>query len=327
MALPRQVQKQIKETEELEKQLAQGEDQQEEMKADEVTEDTEVKVTEAKAEEDVSTGIEAKPADETKGEEATDDFKQKYSTLKGKYDAEVPRLHQQIKDLTAQMQSFKDDIEAKKKAEAEKPKEKVSYITDADREEYGDDLLDVQRRVAKEVAQEYDDKLDAQAKIIEALQKQISDTGGQVGEIGFSSRLRQLVPDFDQIDGDDRWAAWLNEYDPMLNSQRRDVAQKAFDSGDAESVAHYVKLFKKTLVADEPVVDTRQAELEKQVTPGRNATTQAKSNGKSAKIYSSREMDNQWSKIKTMSTKGMYDEAAKLEAELTAAYVEGRVRA
>ena len=164
MALPKQVQKQLDEVEELEKQLeAQGEEVEEkpEVKKKKTSkkakaEDTEVEVTDDEPIEE-PVAVEATPADDYI-EEVSESFKQKYATLRGKYDAEVPRLHQQVKELTDQMNAIREEAQAAKKAEAEKPKEKVSYVTDADREEYGDDLIDFQRRVAKEVSQDYEER-------------------------------------------------------------------------------------------------------------------------------------------------------------------------
>ena len=334
MALPKQVQKQLDEVEELEKQL---EAQSEEVEAkSEVkkkktskkakAEDTEVEVTDDEPIEE-PVAVEATPADDSK-EEVSESFKQKYATLRGKYDAEVPRLHQQVKELTDQMNAIREEAEAAKKAEAEKPKEKVSYVTDADREEYGDDLIDFQRRVAKEASQEYEDRFEQQAKVIEKLQQQISNTGSQVGEVGFTQKLNALVPGFDQLDNDERWVAWLNEYDPMTRGPRRDQAQSAFNSGDAEAVAHYVGLFRESI--NEPVANgksDRQTELEKQVTPSRSASTVTnKSSSKDSRVYSEKELNNAWTKIRTLNTQGKYDDAEKLEAELTAAYMEGRVK-
>ncbi len=334
MALPKQVQKQLDEVEELEKQLeAQGEEVEAkpEVKKKKTSkkakaEDTEVEVTDDEPIEE-PVAVEATPADDSK-EEVSESFKQKYATLRGKYDAEVPRLHQQVKELTDQMNAIRHEAEAAKKAEAEKPKEKVSYVTDADREEYGDDLIDFQRRVAKEASQEYEDRFEQQAKVIEQLQQQISNTGNQVGEVGFTQKLNALVPGFDQLDNDERWVAWLNEYDPMTRGPRRDQAQSAFNSGDAEAVAHYVGLFRESI--NEPVANgksDRQTELEKQVTPSRSASTVTnKSSSKNSKVYSERELNNAWTKIRTLNTQGKYDDAEKLEAELTAAYMEGRVK-
>jgi len=333
MALPKQVQKQLDEVEELEKQLeAQGEEVEAkpEVKKKKTSkkakaEDTEVEVTDDEPIEE-PVAVEATPANDSV-EEVSESFKQKYATLRGKYDAEVPRLHQQVKELTDQMNAIRHEAEAAKKAEAEKPKEKVSYVTDADREEYGDDLIDFQRRVAKEASQEYEDRFEQQAKVIEQLQQQISNTGNQVGEVGFTQKLNALVPGFDQLDNDERWVAWLNEYDPMTRGPRRDQAQAAFNSGDAEAVAHYVGLFRESV---EPVANgksDRDTELEKQVTPSRSASTVTnKSSSKNSKVYSERELNNAWTKIRTLNTQGKYDDAEKLEAELTAAYMEGRVK-
>ena len=146
--------------------------------------------------------------------------------------------------------------------------------------------------------------------------------------LGFEQKLVQLVPDFAQLDKDERWVAWLNEYDPMLNGPRRVIAKDAYEKGDADTVAHYVNLWKQSIA--EPEVDPRagrQAELEKQVAPNRSANSvDTKKVGKEAKIYSEREINGAWTKIRNLNTKGQFDEAAKLEAEITAAYLEGRIR-
>ncbi len=333
MALPKQVQQQLDEVEELEKQLeAQGEETKAkpEVKKKKTSKkakakDTEVEVTDDEPIEE-PVAVEATPADDSI-EEVSESFKQKYATLRGKYDAEVPRLHQQVKELTDQMNAIREEAQTAKKAEAEKPKEKVSYVTDADREEYGDDLIDFQRRVAKEVSQESEERFEQQARVIEELREQVSNTGSQVGEVGFTQKLNVLVPGFDQLDNDERWVAWLNEIDPMTRGPRRDQAQAAFNSGDAEAVAHYVSLFRGSV---EPIANgksDRETELEKQVAPNRSASSTAtRSAGKDTRIYSANELEKSWAKIRNLSSDGKYDDAAKLEAELTLAYMEGRVK-
>jgi len=158
------------------------------------------------------------------------------------------------------------------------------------------------------------------------LRTQVSTTDSQVGEVGFTQKLNNLVPGFDQLDNDERWVAWLNEIDPMTRGPRRDQAQAAFNAGDAEAVAHYVGLFRESV---EPVANgksDRQTELEKQVAPNRSANSSSKSVGREAKIYSQGELERNWNKIRTLNTSGKYDDAAKLEAELTLAYMEGRVK-
>lgn len=331
MALPKQVQAQLAEVEELEKTLtAQPETKKKKAKEPEISEeelDTEAEVTDEA--EEAPEPEEAEPADTSPTDEEEETFKQKYNTLRGKYDAEVPRLHQQLRELTTRLDHLTREKEKPAKpTQPTKAKEKVSYVTDADRAEFGEELIDVQRRVAKEVSQDYEDRFEQQEAIIRDLQERLQKTGNEVGEMNFATRLHRLVPDFPDVDADERWVAWLNEYDPMLRDQRRVLAQEAFNKGDAEAVAHYVKLFKQSIAEPEveaPQRANRQQELEKQVTPNRSAAS-VKTQGTKAKLYTEREVQAGWDKIRQLTKRGDHAGAEKLEAELTAAYLEGRVR-
>ena len=329
MALPKQVQAQLDEVEALEKTLTARKEKPPKAKDAEVVDEAETEIDDDAAEtQKAPEPKKEEPADTSKTDVA-DDFEQRYRTLQGKYDAEVPRLHQQVRDLTDQLNTLSNKVNKPQPEQPTKPKEKVSYVTDADREEFGEELIDVQRRVAREVSQEYADQLAAQNKVIEELRSKIDNTGNQIGEMTFAQRLNRAVPDFEQVDQDPRWIAWLNEHDPMLRALRRTQAVAAFEAGDADAVADYVAMFKAGIAeTPEPKTDTRQKELEKQVAPNRSANTaRTQSSGKDAKMYSAREVENAWTKIRTLNTRGSVDEAAKLEAEITAAYLEGRVRA
>lgn len=323
MALPRQVQKQLEEVEELEKALKAQADPKK-PKGEEVEPDTKTeKPVEAEKKPEL---VEVKPADTSPTDVEDESYAQKYKTLQGKYDAEVPRLHQQVRDMTEATKQLQAELKALK-AEPTKPKEKVSLVTDEDRAEFGEELLDVQRRIAREVSQEYEDRFEQQESVIKALEEKLAQTGNQIGEVGFSQRLAQLVPDFAEIDKDERWMGWLNEHDPMLRGPRRSQAQAAFDAGDAEAVAHYVSLWKETLTEpSEPAKPEVQAELEKQVAPSRSANSVKSPTTPNSKVYSAREMDAAWSKVSLLMRRGKLEDAAKLEAELSAAYTEGRVR-
>lgn len=323
MALPKQVQKQLKEVEAYEKAL-------EAQRNPEAVQDTDPEPLETGAEvvtetEEVTAPEEVEPAD-TSPTDVEDGYKHKYSTLQSKYNAEVPRLHQQVREMTEVVTQLQAELK-ELKAEPTKPKEKVSLVTDEDRAEFGEELLDVQRRIAKEVAQEYEDRFIQQEAVNKALEEKLAQTGSQIGEVGFSQRLAQLVPDFAEIDKDERWMSWLNEHDPMLRGPRRSQAQAAFDAGDAEAVAHYVGLWRETLTSsapsDRPV---RQAELEKQVAPSRSANSVKQPTNPNAKMYSTNEINAAWNKVSLLMRRGKLDEATKLEAELSAAYTEGRVQ-
>lgn len=321
MALPRQVEAQLKELEEIEKQLAAQQNPQAtpEEPAPQPAEPAEP----TQNIEPVAPQPEVKPEKPVEPEVPEETWQQKYKTLKGMYDAEVPRLHSDIRDLKSQMDKLQKAAEAPK-PEAKPAAQPTKLVTDADVQAFGEDLIEVQRKVAREVAAEFRGELDAMKAENEKLREQLNMTGSQVSEASFEQRLYRLVPDFQTVNTDERWINWLNEVDPLLRAPRKSVAQEAFNTGDAEAVAHYIGMFKASVAPAEQPSD-KAAELEKQIQPKRSATNAPVS--QQAKTYTDAQIQKMFQKSVEMSSRGQRDEAMKLEAEIDAAYREGRVRA
>jgi len=323
MALPKQVEQQLKEIEALEKQLAGTPEP-----SPESVSDPEPSPDPAPAEPVQSTSevkpVE-KPSEPVTSEVPEETWQQKYRTLKGMYDAEVPRLHAQVKELQNYVTQLRDQMQSVQH-QAPQPAESRnnSLVTDSDVEAFGADLIEVQRKVAREVAMEVRAEIDALRNENNELRRQIQQTGSQVGEVSFEQRLSQLVPDWVRLNNDPAWIAWLDEADPILRGPRRNAAQAAYDAGDASAVAYYVQLFKDSVSA--PVADQRQKELERQVQPSRTATSQAPVSQK-GKVYTTKDVERMFLKVKDLNVAHKYDEASKLEAEIDAAYMEGRVTA
>ena len=319
MALPRQVEAQLRELEALEKQLAEGNNP---APADpnpqpaEPPQDPQPQPAEPKPVEPTPTPTEPVVAEEK--------WEQKYKTLKGMYDAEVPRLHADLRDLKAQVDSLRKASETKP-VEPAKPAAPTKLVTDADVEAFGQDLIEVQRKVAREVAAEFRGELDAMRAENEKLREQLTSTGTQVSEASFEQRLYRMVPDFEAVNADPKWIAWLNEVDPLLRAPRSSVAQQAFNRGDAEGVAHYVAMFKQTIAPVEQKADKTE-ELERQLQPNRGATS-APPTSQKGKVYTNADIEKMFRKAADLGTKGQTDAAKKLEAEIDAAFMEGRVTA
>jgi hypothetical protein len=319
MALPRQVEAQLRELEALEKQLAEGQNP---APADpdpqpaEPPQDPQPQPAEPKPVEPTPTPTEPVVAEEK--------WEQKYKTLKGMYDAEVPRLHADLRDLKAQVDSLRKASETKP-VEPAKPAAPTKLVTDADVEAFGQDLIEVQRKVAREVASEFRGELDAMRAENEKLREQLTSTGTQVSEASFEQRLYRMVPDFEAVNADPKWIAWLNEVDPLLRAPRSSVAQQAFNRGDAEGVAHYVAMFKQTIAPVEQKADKTE-ELERQLQPNRGATS-APPTSQKGKVYTNADIEKMFRKAADLGTKGQTDAAKKLEAEIDAAFMEGRVTA
>ncbi len=323
MALPKQVEQQLKEIEALEKQLAGEPDPTPEPAPDPepTPEPVPAEPTTPTSEQPIE-----KPKEPATPEVPEETWQQKYRTLKGMYDAEVPRLHAQVKELQVYVTQLRDQIAATPAPTAPQPTEtrKSSLVTDDDVQAFGADLIEVQRKVAREVAMEFREELEALKAQNADLRKQIVQTGSQVGEVTFEQRLFQAVPDWAQLNNDPAWIAWLDEVDPILRGPRRNAAQAAYNANDAQGVAYYVQLFKDMSAA--PAIDPRQKELERQVQPTRTATAQTPVSQK-GKMYTTRDVERMFLKVKDLNVSQKFEEARKLEAEIDAAYMEGRVTA
>lgn len=327
MALPKQVQAQLKELEKIEQQLAQGQNTPPAPDPQPAVEDP--KPAEPPA--DPAPATEPKPAEPTPTPTepvvAEETWQQKYKTLKGMYDAEVPRLHAELRELKGTVESLRKAPEPKP-AEPAKPAQPTKLVTDADVEAFGQDLIEVQRKVAREVAAEFRAELDALKAENAELRQQVGDTGNKVVEASFDVRLHRLVPDFEAVNTDPQWIEWLNEIDPMLRGPRKLAAQNAFAAGDAEGVAHYVKLFKESQ-APAAVEPTKQKteELERQIQPSRNSAASTPVASPKGRIYTNADVTKMFQQAINLSNRGQFDEAKRLEAEIDAAYMEGRVKA
>ena len=322
MALPKQIAQQQKELEELEKQLAA---QSEGKPAEDTEPPPEEPPPEAEAKQEPATEPvkEEKPTQPVTQEISEDAWQQKYRTLEGKYSAEVPRLNAQVKDLMAQLNQLQ---EAMRKPEPKKEEPEIQkLVTDADVEAFGSDLIEVQRKVAREVAMEFKKDIDALRAENADMREKLTQTGSQVGAVSFDTRLYQLVPDFEEINVDPKWVAWLEEVDPILRGPRKLVAQEAFNRGDVEAVRDYVKMFRQTLAPSDKS-NAKQAELERQIQPNRSASSAPPSSQK-GRIFTTKDIEKMFEKAAKLNATQKFDEAIKLEAEIDAAYMEGRVTA
>jgi len=320
MALPRQVEAQLRELEQIERQIAESQNPASANPEPEQDPPAEPSTPEPAAAEPKP--VEPKP-EPTEPAIAEETWQSRYIALKGKYDAEVPRLHADVREFKAQLESLRKAVETKP-VETKKPAVAEKLVTDADVQAFGEDLIEVQRKVAREVAAEFRGELDAMRAENEQLREQLTTTGSQVSEASFEQRLYRMVPDFQDVNADPRWINWLNEVDPLLRAPRKSVAQEAFNRADAEAVAHYVGMFKSSIAPVEPVND-KAAELEKQIQPKRSASTAPIS--PQARIYTDAQVQKMFQKSVELSSRGQREEAMKLEAEIDAAYREGRVKA
>ena len=240
---------------------------------------------------------------------------------------------QQLHELRSQVSTLTTEI-ANLKTQPE-PKSADPLVTDKDVETFGSDLIDLQERVAKktlaEARAEFKGIIDQQAEYIKQLEAKVGVVDQQVAASAqdrFYDALAKQVPDWEQVNGDQRFLEWLGEVDNMTGVARQAYLDDAANRMDLARVVAIFSAFKQSVAPAQQAqpqsqqAQSRKQELERQVAPSKSKASAPTETGKRiwTKAEFERAMDPRYTKHMSA------DEAAKLEAELDLAVVEGRVQ-
>jgi hypothetical protein len=252
-------------------------------------------------------------------------WERKYLTLKGMYDAEVPRLHAQTRELNQQVQGLIAENAAAKVQQINTPSTtKSTLITEQDKEAFGSDLLDLIDRASEQKVSEVRNR---NAELL----GEIRELKGKLGNVSdrqvvsdkdrFLSSLGSKVPDWEALNVDSGFLAWLAEVDPVYGLPRQYGLNNAYEAFDADRTAAIFSQYKSMVT---PKTQQRTPSLSSQVAPTRSRSTPAQNLGTEKPNFSQAEISqfyDDWMKNKITN-----DEAVKIEAEIHAAYAEGRIR-
>lgn len=238
-----------------------------------------------------------------------DKWEARYKVLHGKYNAEVPRLHAALKERDTEVTSLRERIEA-----LEKQKETTSLVKPEEVQEFGEPLVDLIRRAARE-------EVSAKDQVIEELRselKSIKSTSAQNTEATFYEKLASAVPDWMSINDDPEFHTWLAEHDELTGYQRQELLSQAEKRKDANRVARFFDAFKKTQSKTQVAA---ASSLESQVAP---VSTKTESPPPGKKIWTRGEIADFYAKDRRGEYTG--DQAAAIDKDIQLAVREGRVR-
>jgi len=243
--------------------------------------------------------------------EGDEKWEARFKTLSGKYNAEVPRLHAAIKERDAKLNSLTEEVEALK-VKMESPRE--SLVKPEEVSEYGEPLVDLIRRAAREEVQSKDSEI---AELKRKLEHVVGATTATV-EVGFYDRLGGQVPDWRVINDDPEFHTWLSEVDELTGYQRQDILSQAEEKRDADRVARFFNAFKK-VQQDKSAASV--SSLESQVAPEATRTPEAP---RGKKLWTRGEIAEFYARDR----RGDYtaEQAAAIDAEIQLAIREQRVR-
>ena len=250
------------------------------------------------------------PADSGHPQPGNEDTSEhRFKVLQGKYNSEVPRLNAENKDLKARLQQMEHDLEVLKNS---KPPE--ALVKPEEIEQYGEGLIDVARRIARE---ELASK-DAEIQTLKSRLDSLSTTTTQNVEASFFKSLTEMVPDWEQVNQDPKFLTWLDEVDELTGESRQSLLSRAEKSRDAARTAKFFNAYKKT--SSSWAANTTQA-LESQVAPSTNKAPNAPP---AKKVWTRAEVADFYARARRGDIKD--EDVIAIEADIMSAQIEGRKR-
>lgn len=243
------------------------------------------------------------------GDEQT--WEARFKTLTGKYNAEVPRLHAALKERDSKLNSLTEEVEALK-AQLASPKEPL--VKPEEVNEFGEPLVDLIRRAAREEMQ----AKDAEIAVLKKRLDEVSSHTVQNREMGFFDKLNSAVPDWRLINDDPEFHAWLGEIDELTGVQRQAILAEAEEKRDADRVARFFSAFKRV---QENKAAAATASLDSQTAP---VTSRVEVPPQGKKIWTRQEIADFYARDR----RGEFNEAESvaIDSEIQSAIREKRVR-
>jgi hypothetical protein len=183
-------------------------------------------------------------------------WEHRYKVLQGKYNAEVPRLQADNRDLLARLSGLENMLAslnaqqrpaADQGAPSQPAGEKYRYVKDEERHEFGEDLYDFIKRAAREAVepvvdqrfQEVSSKLGKTEKTVNSVASSVV----QSARDKLHATLDDQVPQWSQLNTDDGFIAWLDQDDPYSGVRRGTLLTQAYNANNAPRVVAIFKGF------------------------------------------------------------------------------------
>ena len=281
---------------------------------------------------------------------ASDEWKQKYEVLQGKYNAEVPKLHDNVKQMQIAVQKLQKDLETAKAAPTPPPQpafEAGKYVKKEDIEEYTPEMTTFIRSVARE---ELEGNISAVlekllptllepylGKTLKPLQEKVETVATRFdtreardfksSEDKFFDSLEANIKSktgltFEAINTHPSFLGWLSQKDPRSRRVRQELLDEARSALDAEWAASFFSDF----VTEHP--NTVVASVAPTVVPDRmggGGNDPSNPNTPKGRIWKRSDITAFYADVSTGKYKGRDQEKQQIETDIYAARKENRI--
>lgn len=343
MALPKQIQKQSEEVQRLYKELneepSNTEDKEKEVSesvSEEPVEQQEPTQTAEQAED--SAGVQPTEKEETVEAESKSggDFEQKYRTLQGMYNKEVPRLRSENRDLHDRLTKMEELLATMNQAQeqATQQPEVQNLVSEKEIEEYGEDTVDMFRRLSREEYLPYMQKLASLEQMLNNLQsnvvpqvENVVKSQARTAEERFWETLETSVPNWREINNNQDFQTWLLEYDPLVGNTRQSLLEQAQANMDASRVIQFFNTWNSLNQGStsKATPNPSKSELEKQVAPGKGRSAGKAPTSSESRTYTPEDIKKFFEDVRKGEYKGREDERNRIERDIFSAQQQGRI--
>lgn len=282
--------------------------------------------------------VDRAPVDSSPGPGATTtpEWEQRYNTLQGKYNSELPELRGQIRslqDLIASMQ--------RAQSQAEVVQRTTPIVSPEDIESYGQDLVTASQRWAEA-------HLGPRFADYERRLSQVESGGQQLARHsaaqGVEHALDREIADWRQVNTDPKFILWLDQTDPFTGQKRQNLLNDAYAGGDAARTIAFFRAYRAEQTAvspsngagiqsnhtgngSAPPVPAERLPLAELAVPGRGQQSAQPAPGAPEKrMWTNGEIAAFYRQRTAGRWHGREAQADQLEQEIFAAAAEGRVR-
>lgn len=259
-------------------------------------------------------------------------MEQRYRTLQGMYNAEVPRLQAHNRDLANRVQQLEGLLSTMSQQKASTPPAQVKLVTDKDVEEFGEETIDVVRRAARE---EYVPALEKIAQLEQTIQQLQSNVVPQVQSVlqnqaastdqQFWAGLQHHVPNWREVNNNPLFHKWLLEYDPLTGVKRQNILEDAQRRYDLPRVVAFFNTWI-GMNGNGNNANSSSSKLDSQIAPGRSRGAGNSANtSQQNRTYTPRDIEMFFNDVRMGKYKGKEAERDRIERDIFAAQKDGRI--
>lgn len=270
-----------------------------------------------------------------KDEDTPEYWRKRFEVMQGKYNAEVPRMADQIRELSDQLRDFATrQAPAPAAQEQQPPTDAVKTVIGRIAETYGDELandfLELAQTIASTTAKETVQPMQAELA-------QVKTTSTKNAQQSFEDALSSRVSNWRQVYDDPQFGRFLStSVEPMSGLSYESLFTHANQSWDLDRIAYFFTMFNEsqeaaasqrttTPTAPEapPVTPAPPAHL---VTPARRGGgMQTQMENAQGQIYTAKQINDFYKDVLDGKYRGQDEKVRRLKADYAKAAAEGRV--